>query len=106
MLSVVFVHTFDLGVSGVGWASFGPAETGTAVSPSALAIVLALMDLGPKAEPRAAYGRAWRLARMIAVNRDIMIRSFTLLFAFTFFTARECGSRRCDPRRRTRSCST
>lgn len=26
--------------------------------------------------------------RMVAVNRDIMIRSFTLLFAFAFFTAR------------------
>jgi len=28
------------------------------------------------------------ILRMVAVNRDIMIRSFTLLFAFGFFTAR------------------
>jgi MATE family multidrug resistance protein len=29
---------------------------------------------------------------MIAVNRDIMIRSFTLLFAFAFFTARSAAA--------------
>ena len=31
---------------------------------------------------------AKRFARMLGVNRDIMIRSFSLLFAFAFFTSR------------------
>jgi len=47
---------------------------------------------------RAARGTVWPrwsvvfnrrlLLRMMAINRDIMIRSFSLLFAFAFFTAR------------------
>ena len=40
-------------------------------------------------ELRAASSIGLAFLRMIAVNRDIMIRSFALLFAFAFFTAQE-----------------
>lgn len=88
LLSIAFVHSLGLGVAGVGWASFA-AETTTAIL--GVALVLRLMD-------RSAWPNRARLlareafGRMIAVNRDIMIRSFTLLFAFAFFTARSAAA--------------
>jgi MATE family multidrug resistance protein len=83
VLSIVFVHGLDLGVAGVGWASFA-AETATA----AIGLLVILRLTGGAAWPRLAHILE-RVAflRMIAVNRDIMIRSFVLLFAFGFFTA-------------------
>lgn len=83
-LSLLLVHTFGMGVAGVAWASV-VAETATA----ALGVVLAWRLLGAAAWPgrRIVFNGAAFL-RMIAVNRDIMIRSFVLQFAFAFFTAR------------------
>ncbi len=88
VLSVVLVHNFQLGVPGVGWASF-VAETATAFL--GVAVVLALMDRGARPSRAQLLARA-AFARMIAVNRDIMIRSFTLLFAFAFFTAQSAAA--------------
>ena len=70
-------------MAGVGWASFA-AEASTA----AIGVVVVLRLTGGAAWPRLAHILE-RVAflRMIAVNRDIMIRSFALLFAFGFFTA-------------------
>jgi MATE family multidrug resistance protein len=87
-LSIVLVHTFDLGVAGVGWASF-VAETTTAML--GVAIVLILMDRSAWPTPARLMARE-AFGRMIAVNRDIMVRSFTLLFAFAFFTARSAAA--------------
>jgi len=83
VLSLVFVHSLGMGVSGVGWASFA-AEAATAAA--GLLVVLRLT--GGADWPRLAHILE-RVAflRMIVVNRDIMIRSFALLFAFGFFTA-------------------
>ena len=83
VLSVAFVHGLDLGVGGVGWASFA-AETAA----SAIGLLVILRLTGGADWPRLAHILE-RVAflRMIAVNRDIMIRSFALLFAFGFFTA-------------------
>ncbi len=83
VLSLVFVLQFDLGVAGVGWASFA-AEAGAAL----LGFAVILRLTGGADWPRLAriIERAGFL-RMIAVNRDIMIRSFALLLAFGFFTA-------------------
>jgi MATE family multidrug resistance protein len=88
VLSLVLVHNLGLGVPGVGWASFA-AETATAAL--GLALVFRLVD--PTVRPSLARTFA-RVAflRMIAVNRDIMIRSFTLLFAFAFFTAQSAAA--------------
>ncbi len=83
VLSVAFVHGLDLGVAGVGWASFAAETTAAAIG-----VVVILRLTGGADWPRLAHILE-RVAflRMIAVNRDIMIRSFALLFAFGFFTA-------------------
>jgi len=83
VLSLVFVLSLELGVAGVGWASFA-AEAVAAL----IGIVVIARLTGGAAWPRLAHILE-RVAflRMIAVNRDIMIRSFVLLFAFGFFTA-------------------
>jgi MATE family multidrug resistance protein len=82
-LSIFLVTNWGYGVHGVGWAAF-VAETVT----FAVGIFLALRLMDRAARPdlaRILYWPAFR--RMIAVNGDIMVRSFALLFAFAFFTA-------------------
>jgi MATE family multidrug resistance protein len=82
--SLLFVHWLGLGVAGVGWASVA-AETATALAGAGLAY-----GLRPTGSPPAMVGvldgTAFR--RMVAINRDIMIRTFTLVLAFAVFTAR------------------
>jgi len=81
-LDALFVLAFGWGVAGVAAGTL-IAETGAAIVGLAVAL-------------RAAGGlriRLWRvfnagkLRRMVAVNGDIMIRTLSLLFAFSFFTA-------------------
>ena len=87
-LSILFVNALHLGVAGVGWASFA-AETATAF----LGVAMVWRLLGDTARPD--WARVLdrpAFLRMIAVNRDIMIRSFTLLFAFGFFTAQSAAA--------------
>ena len=84
VLSLVFVTKLELGVPGVGWASF-VAETATAFL--GVGVVLTIVGRGEWPTRALILARA-AFIRMIAVNRDIMIRSFTLLFAFAFFTAK------------------
>jgi multidrug resistance protein, MATE family len=88
VLSIVFVHSMGLGVPGVGWASFA-AETATAVL--GVIVVLALMDHGARPSRAQLLARV-AFTRLFALNRDIMIRSFTLLFAFAFFTAQSAAA--------------
>ncbi len=82
LLDALFVLAFGWGVTGVAAGTL-IAETGAAVVGLAVAL-------------RATAGlriRLWRvfntakLQRMISVNGDIMIRTLSLLFAFSFFTA-------------------
>lgn len=78
-------------VMGLGWSIEGVAAA-TVLSEAAACLAGLLLIL------RTARGSAWPvwsvvfdrrlLLRMMAINRDIMIRSFSLLFAFAFFTAR------------------
>jgi putative MATE family efflux protein len=82
LLSVWFVLGLGLGVAGVAWGSV-LAE---------LLTVLVQIPLVLKLAPPASWPTWARLferlgfARLLGVNRDIMIRSFVLLFAFAFFT--------------------
>lgn len=86
-LDALFVLGFGWGIAGVAVGTL-IAETGAALVGIAVAM-------------RAAEGvklRAWRvfnagkLKRMISVNGDIMIRTLSLLFAFSFFTAQGARS--------------
>jgi MATE family multidrug resistance protein len=77
---------------GLGWGVAGIAA-GTLiaeVSAAALGLALAARALGayPGQWTRARLLDAARLARTIAVNRDIMIRTIVLLLSFAWFTAK------------------
>lgn len=86
--SVVLVELLHFGVAGVGWASVTAESVAALVG---LGVVIRLNRDGPRPSvARIVDGHAFR--RMIAVNRDIMIRSFALLFAFAFFTARSADA--------------
>jgi len=86
--SVVLVELLHFGVAGVGWASVTAESVAALVG---LGVVIRLNRDGPRpGVARIVDGQAFR--RMIAVNRDIMIRSFALLFAFAFFTARSADA--------------
>lgn len=87
VLSMLFVLELDYGVAGVGWASFA-AEALTAL----LGFFLAFRLINREALPhRGLILERAAILKMIAVNRDIMIRSFALLFAFAFFTSRSAS---------------
>jgi MATE family, multidrug efflux pump len=82
-LSIYFVLGLGWGVAGVAWGTV-IGETVTAL----LGTVLAARALGLSALiPRAAILERSGLLRTFAVNRDIMIRSFSLLFTFALFTS-------------------
>lgn len=86
-LSVYLVLWRGWGVAGVAWGTvFGQAATLIA----GLSLVSARGG-GVRLKLRTVFDKA-RFAHMIAVNRDIMIRSFTLLFAFAFFTSQGARS--------------
>ena len=88
VISVTLVHAFHLGVAGVGWASVVAETVATCLG---MVVVVRLSRRDPRPSFAAILdGHAFR--RMIAVNRDIMIRSFALLFAFAFFTARSADA--------------
>lgn len=81
-LNILFVLVFDWGVAGVAFASV----LGEAVA-LALGLVLLFFKLRKAPRPsRAEIFNKAELMRMMGVNRDIMIRSFALLFAFATFT--------------------
>ncbi|MEP0323369.1 MATE family efflux transporter [Bauldia litoralis] len=86
-LSLYLVLGLDYGVAGVGWASFA-AEALTALVGFFIAFGLIERMRMPH---RGVILDRGALIRMIAVNRDIMIRSFALLFAFAFFTSQSAG---------------
>lgn len=89
-LNAWFVLGLGWGVAGVAWGTvIGEAVT------AALGLGLMLGAFGPwrRPDPARLADRA-SFARLFALNRDIMIRSFALFFAFAFFTAQ--GAREGD----------
>ena len=100
MLSRLCSCSARLGVAGVGWASFCCRDRDGVVGRSRSS--LALMADGARPS-RARIFDARRLSRACSrVNRDIMIRSFALLFAFAFFTrAGRAAGEWCSPRTRS-----
>ena len=86
-LSVWFVLGLGHGVAGVAWASV-LAEIVTVGIQVPLIMALAPLHLRPS-WVRTFDRRGF--SRLLGVNRDIMIRSFSLLFAFAFFTRQSAG---------------
>jgi len=82
-LSIWLGLSLGWGIEGVAWATV-VAEALTAIT--GLAIV-ALNHRGAAFPSWARILNRVALLRLVTVNRDIMIRSFCLLFAFAFFTA-------------------
>ncbi len=82
VFSVWFVLGLQLGVTGVAWASV--LSEGITVL-AQIPIILALAPLSRISWRTRVFDRRG-FERLIGVNRDIMIRSFSLLFAFAFFT--------------------
>jgi len=83
-LSVWFVLGLGWGVAGVAGATV-LAELMTALTGTLLA---ARALKGRPLPSRVRIFNAARFKRMLALNRDILVRSFALVFAFAFFTSR------------------
>jgi len=82
VLSVYLGLNLGWGVAGVAWGTFGGELTAMLLG---LTIVLRRFAKAPRLRRDHLFdGKAF--ARMISLNRDIMIRSFTLLAAFALFT--------------------
>ncbi|MEP1931569.1 MAG: MATE family efflux transporter [Roseibium sp.] len=83
-LSIWFVIGLHWDVEGVALATVLSEASATLLG---IALVLTYARSGSWPSVSVVLDRRL-LLRMLAVNRDIMIRSFALLFAFAFFTAR------------------
>lgn len=83
-LNVLFVLGFGWGVAG---AALGTTIGEAVTACLGLALILPFLDRNDRPSRAAVLGKV-ALIRMVAVNRDIMIRSFALLFAFGFFASR------------------
>jgi MATE family multidrug resistance protein len=82
VVSVWFVIGLKLGVAGVAWSAV-LAELITVLVQVPLILRLAPAGRRPS---WAQLTEAGGFAKLLAVNRDIMIRSFSLIFAFALFT--------------------
>lgn len=87
-LAALLVLGFDLGIAGAAWAAVIAETTGLAVG-----LVAARHLVGGRRHCgiTAAFDRKPML-RMLAVNRDIMIRTAALIVAFGFFAAQGARS--------------
>lgn len=82
LLSVAFGLWAGWGVAGVAWATVAGEAVAMLIG---MAVVLNRFRKQP-ALPRAMLFDRGAFARMLSLNRDIMIRSFSLLAAFALFT--------------------
>jgi MATE family multidrug resistance protein len=89
--TTLLVLVFDCGIAGAAWAAVLAETAGLAIGLS-----LAWFLAGRHFKKVAAVGvvRRDRLLRMLAINRDIMIRTAAIISAYAFFTAQ--GARASD----------
>lgn len=80
--TMLLVLVFDFGIAGAAIAAVIAEAAGLL-----LGVVIARRLQGELAVPRATLFDREKLMRMLAVNRDIMIRTASLITAFLFFTA-------------------
>ncbi|MEH6727020.1 MAG: MATE family efflux transporter [Hyphomicrobiales bacterium] len=94
IFNVTLVLYYDFGIAGIAWGTF-LAEALIAVA-GCLMVHMQIrkrFELEERPSRKRVFDRT-ALIRMFSLNRDIMIRSFALLFAFSFFTAQ--GARQGD----------
>jgi len=82
LLSILLVIGLGLGVAGVAWSAVLAEIVFAAAGGATVAHALKGQSLPGRARVLDAAG----FRRLVALNRDIMIRSFALLFAFAWFT--------------------
>jgi MATE family multidrug resistance protein len=81
--TVVLVLVFDFGIAGAAIAALIAEATGLVLG----LLIARHLSNGQFAASRALLFDRTKLMRMLAVNRDIMIRTASLIAAFLFFTA-------------------
>ena len=81
--TALLVLVFDAGIAGAAAAAAVAEATGLVLG----MIVARRLAAGPAGVPLATLFDRSKLAHMLAVNRDIMIRTAALITAFLFFTA-------------------
>src|SRR6185312_8401462 len=81
--TALLVLVLDAGIAGAAIAAVIAEATGLLLG----MVIARRLAAGPLAVPRATLFDRAKLMRMLAVNRDIMIRTAALITAFLFFTA-------------------
>ena len=81
--TVLLVLVYDSGIAGAAIAAVVAEAAGLVLG----VLIARRLSRGQPAVPRAALLDRAKLIRMLSVNRDIMIRTASLLAAFLFFTA-------------------
>ena len=81
--TVLLVLVLDAGIAGAAIAAVIAEATGLVLG----VLIARRLTRGQPAVPRAALLDRAKLMRMLAVNRDIMIRTASLIAVFLFFTA-------------------
>ena len=88
--TMLLVLVYDFGIAGAAIAALVAEAIGLLLG----VLIARRLSRGHPAVPRAALLDRARLIRMLAVNRDIMIRTASLIAVFLFFTAQ--GARHGD----------
>jgi MATE family multidrug resistance protein len=86
--TVLLVLVLDTGIAGAAIAAVAAEATGLVLG----VLIARRLTKGQLAVPRAALLDRAKLLRMLAVNRDIMIRTASLIAVFLFFTAQGARS--------------
>jgi MATE family multidrug resistance protein len=86
--TVVLVLVLDAGIAGAAIAAVVAEAAGLALG----VVIARRLTYGQPAIPRAALFDRAKLMRMLAVNRDIMIRTASLIAVFLFFTSQGARS--------------
>jgi multidrug resistance protein, MATE family len=86
--TVLLVLMLDAGIAGAATAAVIAEATGLVLG----LLIARRLGVGQAAIPRAALLDRAKLMRMLAVNRDIMIRTASLISVFLFFTAQGARS--------------
>jgi MATE family multidrug resistance protein len=86
--TVVLVLVLDAGIAGAAVAAVIAEATGLALG----VVIARRLTYGQPAIPLAALFDRAKLMRMLAVNRDIMIRTASLIAVFLFFTSQGARS--------------